>query len=848
MSVWKSIFIAEIRRVRVFFLIFLLLKAIFFAGVVIHLQRLEIGRGENWGILPTALLSIIVIIACLIGVMTFRSAWQDSPTRGASHLAFRPVRHRVVASAQLTVWLLLFAIPSALIEGLVIRHFGFPFRTMVIGSIQTGITTSLIILTAFWIGWMWETRAKLAAGVLLLMATYVHVFYLLGPFRHVLPQFILDGMELPQLLAIWVLIVACLAFLLLLLHARHPIRGWLRVLAAPAIVYTALLLASLIGTFLPKPAPYSPADASARVESHPPAIIVSAGYSKNSSRRDPPLLVVQPPLPATLPADEEVEWKFTEISANGSRIRNPRLDQTSLQRISSGSLSLAGYNALSRHLGDKLSIDRGIFSLRSQPAQTNISGKITGAELRDLSCKLRGTTTRWKISTDRPLRPSEANGKIMLDHRYHLWLMPQAMGDRYESYRHLRFLYSPTDGRLVELQPRGGLSYAGMSIGWMSPDHYAPNDRYYLGYRLIILRPETISALETTWAAQQPMPLIEWDGNSSPMSLHGPAAVKTFETWLAEHPRPATGSPTAVISAWLREFLPRIPMRGEKEIPGMREIIVSLADNHPIELLDALNGMRNGSFAARMTVTDFIPKSLLREAIHRHGNIHTSEKRSGPQPGDEKLAEILGPYAAQKTLRGESADVLETLFSVPEAVGLSHEEWLDLYRLYPSARSYNALRKVGVPEADLARETAGLLEHRFPLAYRENNVLVDGSGESSPQYHVRASVSGERDAYSNISKGSVPDIELALASGHPQAVEWYARSFQSLMNGKEIHLPSFSAQGSTTFTYATDSLRQYFVVPEDIPAKDTKRQISWFLDHSPADFVFDRSLRKFRLK
>lgn len=847
MSVWKSIFTAELRRSRVFFLIFLLLKALFCAVMVAVLMRRPWTEDQHtWvEIIPPSLLGASSL--CLAAIGAFRGAWLDSPTRGGSHLAFRPVSHRVVASALFTAWLLMFVLPAALIEGLLIRHYEFPMRTVMLGSLQTGFVTALVLLNALWIGWMWENKLRLALGLGLFVAAYFQILFFFAFIRGSLPAFIANGIEIPQFAPIWFITTTFLGFFLLVLHSRQPIRGWVRVIAAPATIYAALVLVGLIGSFLPRPASYRGLETSGPQKTLAMPAIVSAGYSKGSSRRDPALLQMQPPTPTSLPVDQRVEWRLTKLSANGAGIQNFLPDPRTMGVVMDNYPNLASYNALSRHLGDKIMIDRGIPSSREAPAQGQLRESNGILELRDLSCELTGAVTRWTITGDRPLRPSETSGRILLNQRYFLWIVPGTSPWSYGDWRERHYLYSPTTGLLTELPPRGGISHAGFGVDWLTPDNYDPLKRPYLGHRLISLRPETIGTLKTSVTIPGDTVLRKQEDNGE-LPLHGPDAVKALETWLTEHPAPAMDAPEAVISAWLRQFLPLIPMPDRQPVPSIKEIIVSVAESHPVLLLETLNKLGRNSTWANLNVSQALPKSLVREAIIRRPNTSTSEPRGGLQPGDEKLAQALGPYAAMKARRGESFAVLEILFSVPEAVGLTHAEWLDVFRLHPSARSYNALRKVGVPETELGQEIAGLLEHRFPLSYRENNVLEDRSGEGGAEYSVEASATGSRDAFSNISKGSVPDVELALASGHPQAVEWYARCYQSLMNWRDIHLPAFSAMGSTNFTDAADSLRRYFVVPEDIPLRDTKRHISWFLEHPPEDFTFDPTIRKFRLK
>lgn len=550
-----------------------------------------------------------------------------------------------------------------------------------------------------------------------------------------------------------------------------------------------------------------------------------ADYSKDISSADSNLLRVAPPIPATLEADQEVEWQFSELAFNGSSISGFQPDEAFLrQHIRSKSLSVGAYNALSKHLGDKISSDRGLFAPRTIDALAQIRGNAAVEELSDFSCKLKGTVSRWIVSGNRELQPSEANGRVLAD----------ASGDK-----RIYYLYSPSTWALVEIRkPRG----AADGSPWLSPDASYPGSRDFSGFRLITLSTESAGSLEISWSAGSPLQLRKFDGRASPGPLAGPSAMEALETWLAAHPVPAKESSNKEVSAWLHQFLLRIPLDQSRNNPFLQEYIVSVAGTHPAALVEAF-GKHDGNAAAKLLALAAIPKSLLRDAALYPGKLGIDDYRDGLKVGDARYSGALGRYAAEAARRGGQYRVECILFAAPQSAGLSHTEWLDFFRNTPCAFSYEVVRRMGVSEADLATETAALLELQFPIMYQEGNVLELTPSGQSERLPIPTKVPGW-----TTWKGSAPDVELALTSGHPKAVAWYRRCFQSHSKGTLIQLPSITLMGIGVSNELKNSLPRYFVIPDEILVGGIERQTDWFLSHPPEHFHFDYVQRKFRLK
>jgi hypothetical protein len=150
------------------------------------------------------------------------------------------------------------------------------------------------------------------------------------------------------------------------------------------------------------------------------------------------------------------------------------------------------------------------------------------------------------------------------------------------------------------------------------------------------------------------------------------------------------------------------------------------------------------------------------------------------------------------------------LLASPEAAGLSLAEWLDYFRLNPSALTYKILSETFVPRDRMDHEVDQWLRN---FRVRPRHVFIS------------------------------PGIELALARGRQEAPRWLKEDFEARFA---------VSTGRNASAVNRDILRTFFNPPELNIAKDgfdvMERQLDWFLAADPDRFVFDPATRKYQLR
>ncbi len=817
MNVWKSIFVAELFRMRLVFAGYF----VFLAGSCVlkfqQLALLEKGHLESDSINFVEGL-LVFASACYMPVYVFLSAWRDSPARGNSHLIFRPVRYRTVATAKLTAWLLLFVLPSMIAEALLVGRMGFSAGTILTGAAQTAVSETMGVLMVFALAWMWGSFPNVVMCIAVIIAT-LWGMAAMAEKKLGLPVPDTHDSTLPVLLPMVANIligIAVVAF-----HSVRRRHEWLRMAAVPVLLYAGTCAGLLAA------GPLGNAAGSSTRTSHRsklpmreiPTALAAASLGHDVTNPGVAELEVLPSIPL-LPPDQEVAWNITGTGVPYNAAADTWAFPTG-RKDGDTSFTLAAYNALSRHVGGGLRMQEKIAARRWTSTTKEV---LTGKNFHDVSSNLEGFITRWSVVKDRPLLPLEEEGRVFVSRDYSFFWTGGGDHMEIESRKDLYFLYSPQDGSVEPLVTNGYIDFEGAMLGWQAPVNFRyTGKRPFRGCRLIVLRPQLSGVVKTSWSPATTLPPVMRKYFSDHLRADDKAFHKDFLDWFSKNPAPAATASSEEMAKWLGELLPRLSS-GFPETPGLREAISAVTASHPAELLDSLNAMGADGLDARAAVSNFLPDSLLRRSMLPH--LPRAGDPDVPQPGDTRMVELLAPYAAMKARRGESRDVEEILFSAPEAVGLKPAEWLDLYRLSPSARSYNALRKAGIPEEDLKRETDMLLEHLLPLA-RDSG---DWSGPSL---------------------GAVPDVELALASGHPQAPAWFAACLRTMDASGHIHLPSLSAEPTKAYLPyqlqqpAAVAILRYFAVPEDIATKGAELVVQWFRGKEPEEFVFDPVTRKF---
>jgi len=145
----------------------------------------------------------------------------------------------------------------------------------------------------------------------------------------------------------------------------------------------------------------------------------------------------------------------------------------------------------------------------------------------------------------------------------------------------------------------------------------------------------------------------------------------------------------------------------------------------------------------------------------------------------------------------------DVLYRKPLNAGMSQDEWLAWFRLYPSAKTFRALAAGVLPRDILEREVDAQLAG----------------------YHVR-----------------LPDphvdsrLELALARGSEQAPRWLKEAIM----GRRSQEPGFGG------VWVADPIRDAFTIPDHLKHPD--EVVDWFLAQVPSQFAFNVATGKYQLR
>jgi hypothetical protein len=752
----------------------------------------------------------------LSGLLLVASLWADNPSRREPFLATRPVRGTALFLGKFAGLLVLIVLPfvgTDLVASVAAKQ---PAAVLLTGTLQTALFSTVALLAAIGVTWSCATRTTAAAGLLLAFAGATTVIYEVAEFQsrfavHATGYLFFAHRQL----VLWAALAVAGFGLLLIFGKRRP---WRRV-----PLFAAVCWAAVFG--LLKWPERSPA-VDARVE---PALVHLDINLQPVGKRLEDSLQLQLPSPRTEP-DLERSWSFSRVVANGRAV-----PPWQFQRLAGLSGSVEGKPVqaeLRRHFGEGLRFGKS-WRTDPYPAIAVLPGVHDPARTFDLDLTVLEVVTRWELVADLPLERGATatrgdtrwviesitpardfendEGRLIQVREISpaLWLGRSPVGDPRID------LYCVVDVAGGQVRGAGVFGMGMKSAGrWSvrdetrplrlsSREQYGDGDGPPLDFsrelRLAILRPVVVRRISYEWKSPRPVPspAMSEKGHWTPQD-HGEGHPGTAMEWLAANPAPAAGWKN--VAAWLDELCPRLG-KGAISDHDRETVIVAVTaavKDHLEETLAYREGLSPYGAVALRVLQEALVRNVKPGAIA--GPLATDAGLINELAAKGRLPEV-APLVADLARSGKAWRVQSALFTDPQAVGLTEAEWLDFYRLYPSANAYLRLRDTVLPRTLIDAET---------------DKIVEGFGESATA-----------ESRSHLS-------DLALVRGHPAVPGWLHR------------LLSHERSQPGGIRGMDPNWMRYIEHPPEV--KSGAAVLDWFLAQDPARFVFDPAAGKFQLR
>jgi hypothetical protein len=818
MNLWKAIFRAELHRGRFFLIALVLLHALGF-----YVKAFLPGAtGGEMGPLSAAVPAIgwtihAIGLICIIG-----SLWFDSPTRSETHLRFRPVTFRDLTAPKFTAFLLIVAVPAILAEAAILRFTGAPGRTLWLGILQTACISVAFIAAPFPLAWLWKKWGHgLLAAITVIAACCGLAILALSRFW--IPNngtALWDTFRSPPFLLTWAAIatVACCGLFLLQRRIRLPLVA--RLTAFSLIILGGMMLSWRL-QLRQEP-----------TQEEKPSALVKMTIKRFSPEGKPGYTWLElTPVPPDLQPGEEVLWNFSRLSMNGRKINVlPSRNLSSPERYSDYSLAMLHavsgdakvapeaprpYNDLDSYRNRNIAVP---FSAKLSSAATLRINDLPSDPAFQIEAGLRGTVIRWAVVLNQPL------GSALTEVTFREPLHPLWLGNRIEDERgpllpYRCFIHYPDRNAVINVpvaaadDPQLGRARS-MGDGNVAIERQSSFMRTLTlspslppgvnGARFIVMRPMPVRHMDASWKSTQPVIPTQLRNTPKPeMVIEGEGAHRAIR-WLSRHPVPEAGASSEETSAWLRRFIPLINSPGAGQIPPreeydrITETLKSIARHHPDELLE--NGKLLGNFPGDagwilFAASDVITPEIIRRRPDEEIDFYWAEliKQRG-------WLDQFPNYALRQTRAGQGWKVRNFLQAGDTAKGLTKEEAIALLKLNPSASTYEIALKCGVSREKLAPIIEAIVRPALPAS-------------RGPTEHL---------------------VGLAMAAGHPEAMEWCLVTVW-----KFGYLPQIEFW---------QKMFSYLALPEGFSDRRPAQVIEWLKEKQSSDFVFDSAIGKFRLK
>jgi hypothetical protein len=749
------------------------------------------------------------------------SLWWDAPLRRDRFLATRPLRFLPLLRAKWVALVLIAVLPFAVVDFIALRFAGVRGGFLALATLQACGFHLAALCALFPAVWWWRSRATAFTALGITFAALMVTGALLA---HLHGNRNLHGgkaLGFPVNTLLIVVMLAGFALGAFMLWAPFAKRAeWLRI-----SVFAALAGASLYcGLWVSIRPP------AADEVKHPSLVSVSQmtpGYQDVGYEWFHAGVPPEPQAP-----EIDVIWSFSKLRVNGRDLR-----PWQRRKVKFDTTSYQVHHALARHFGSafrKPDADGTYYSPNIAILPENFPPEPPHA----VEMEILETRCRWEVVVDMPLKAGATATLPEGSLRVTRFSAETAMANdpklrfSLEPVLEVRALLADVWGAGLEdsiaslhpciVDPQTGTVWAmGFKIhtkGFGNPKVLVlqlpafqidslsrredgldfPHD-----LRFVVLRPHVIKRVAHAWESREvPRLKTRFAPSGRVESEPSQKDVDIFE-WLARHPVPAESGTSAEAESWLLRFIPVMrdnhhQIRDRDPWNRMLEKIGPLVTHHPEVVL-----RHAGSGQVEWLLQSAIRKYLPRDTAQRFPDFATNRYLTETYISRGWAADLA--ETARTAARGGLSWTVDNLLrAVPREIGLSQDEWLDFFRLSPSAETYQALADTVIPRDRLDRE----VDARLAL------------------FRVRPA--GYR----------TPDLELALARGRQEAPRWLKQDYEALSR-------------SPFHSGALELLEKYFdvlPVPRDRNFREARdRQVEWFLSIDPDRFVFDPAKRRYVL-
>jgi hypothetical protein len=796
MKIIRAIFLAELRGHRA-----LALGIVTLLGLQGMLQTHWI-----YDATPMISLSLQAILALLCVLLLSKSLWHDAPLRKERYLATRPTNLLRLYLGKYAAFLAVIAVPCALVEFLRVRYFSFDLNIQAAAALQMFLIYASAIaafISVFW--WMHSKKSIFMMWVTIVGAGVASNYYFGQQ-----PQSYNNG---------WSAGVPYSPFMILLLFASFAMISAIRLLRLKkwnvliscalivVIVFVSMQLAINVSTL-------KLSDGSAQ-KCH---IVNISSYAQQQSKvRE---------LKVTVPHEDfdresESHWSFNEAKLNGKDYTPWHTNSSMIDSKKDEIFRVVK----ERYPHAKVYEWRGEMS---REAAVSVPKELSEEMLYSKKISLSHKKYHWKIIIDLPLyvgaRASYHNFSCHIDA-----VTPKNFRSMYRAYplalqrmvtvtqcnpfgsnnprndiseMHYLMIIDPVSGeitpdhdyiRIMVPSLNQSVHYSYQVANYLQRNHITDRRQPYTEHaHVLILAPEIIEEKSYTWEHSAPM-REQVNTPTSEVLRNKIARRQDPDAWIEENPAPPLHASLMEREMWVNEFIDYAEFNAQLIFVFRKNYSIMQAHKMHIELFAKAH--HEGRLPKCLQEYEFA-SAYPREFLQRYPNLAYSWSvvREFHRKG---WSADLVDTARDMLRRGQGAIYKDVILSEPKRMNLTHDEWIDFFRLYSNARPYELMKTKLLPSSI-------------------TNEIVD--------------------RYLAVH----PDVELGLMRGHTEAPRW--------LKMKALSNDYYDKAKMLT------QLRHYFDPNLALPSLESQRAsnihplVEWFVSFDPDTFFYDAAKQKYILK